>query len=110
VHAYLGNPSKAIDILEKGRFSNYDNEDLLLAADKSKRIIRLYVLAKQYQKGTELLIQMNKDYPELGDYAEFKHWEYDRAKKEYPPFKEALDNLKLPPPLLTGIKLDRSKQ
>lgn len=109
-HAYLGNPSRAIDIQEKEWFDSYDNEDLLIASDNSKYIIQLYVLAKQYQKATELLIQMNNAYPELGDYVFFNGREFDRIKKEYPPFMEALDNLKLPPPLLTGIKLDRSKR
>lgn len=109
-HAYLGNPSKAIDIQEKERFSSHDNEDLSVASDNSKHIIGLYVIAKQYRKAAELLVQMNNDYPGLGDYAFFNRRRFDRVKKEYPPFKEALNNLKLPPPLLTGITMNRSKQ
>ena len=58
---------------------------------------------------TKLLLELNSEYPEYGNYYFLNHMVYDRAKKEYPPFAEAVANLKLPPPLVEDSQLERLK-
>jgi TolB-like protein/tetratricopeptide (TPR) repeat protein len=59
--------------------------------------ILLVVLARDYKRATQLLKELNKAYPEFGDYLFLNEPFYDRIKEEYPPFNEAIKNLKLPP-------------
>lgn len=107
-YSFLDDLEKTSKIMEE-QFP-YDNEDLVATVWREKRLIRFHVHARQYKKAVELLINLNKNYPEYGDFAFFNDSRFDRAKKEYPPFQEALDNLKLPSPLITGIKMDISKR
>ena len=67
------------------------------------------VLNKKYVEATEMLIDLNRDFPENGDYFFLTDFSFDRAKEEYPPFAEAVANLKLPPPLVEDNQLERLK-
>ena len=54
-------------------------------------------MARNYKAATELLKSINKDYPNFGDYAFlYNSARFDRIKKEYPPFQQALNELKMP--------------
>ncbi len=103
----LGDHEKREDI--RKLYLNPDTEDLFRQADWYKQDIYNLVLSKKYAEATELLMQLNRDFPEYGDYHQFTRFYFDRAKKEYPPFAEAVANLKLPPPLVEDNQLERLK-
>ena len=67
--------------------------------------IELLSLLGDYKEATDLLINLNRSYPNYGMYANlFNNPRFDKIKSEYPPFVEALNNLKLPPKLdLKGL-------
>jgi TolB-like protein len=77
-------------------------EDLSLQWDKQTDWIMYSVMRKDYEKATQLLIELNASFPQVGDYSWLALPTYDRAKREYPPFAEAVKNLKLPPKLNTS--------
>jgi len=52
-----------------------------------------------YQAAGEQLQAMNREYPQMGDYAWLNWPIYDRIKEEYPPFQDIINNLILPPKL-----------
>lgn len=58
------------------------------------------VLSLEYEKATKMLKEINRDYPQVGDY----HWLnlaiYDRIKKEHPPFLETINQIKYPPKIM----------
>jgi adenylate cyclase len=77
---------------------DHDGQDLLQICDNTKALIQLLAFIGEYKQSVELLINLNKKYPVYGNYgALYTDFHYDRIKKEYPPFNEALKNLKLPP-------------
>ncbi len=59
--------------------------------------INAFILYGQYAQATEKLIKMNNDLPNFNRYEGLNHPEFDQIKKEYPPFQEALNNLKRKP-------------
>ncbi len=61
--------------------------------------IQLAVLVRDYKKATQLLKGLNKNFPDYGNYLFLNDPVLDRIKEEYPPFNEAIKNLKLPPKL-----------
>jgi len=67
--------------------------------------IELLSILGDYKEATELLINLNRSYPNYGEYAELMTSPLlDKIKSEYPPFVDALNNLKLPPkPDLEGL-------
>ena len=70
---------------------------------KTNKVLIL-VLAKDYKAATELLKNINRDYPNNGEYQIFfTSPMFDRIKAEYPPFTKALSELKMP------MKLDLEK-
>lgn len=69
----------------------------------------MLTLAKKYAEATELLLYINREHPEYGDFHLLSTYLFDRAKKEYSPFAEAVANLKLPPPLVEDNQLERLK-
>ena len=74
-----------------------------------KRTIESLVLSKNYAEATEMLIELNRDFPEFGDYIFLTEFSFARAMKEHPPFAEAVANLKMPPPLVEDNQLERLK-
>jgi TolB-like protein len=107
-YSILGEHEKSQDI-RKRRYTLDDTEDLLLQMNVYQDDIYNLVLGKKYTEATELLIELNREFPEYGDYFFLTYFYYDRAKKEYPPFAEAVANLKLPPPLVEDNQLERLK-
>jgi hypothetical protein len=73
-----------------------DREDYFQACYAQIREIDLLCLFEDYEEATGKLIAMNKRFPQFGDYGLLNYMTLDKAKKEYPPFLEALNNLKLP--------------
>ena len=58
-----------------------------------------FAMTQQYSKANELLKQLNKDYPQVGDYRWLNNPLFDRIKKEYPQFQETINQIRLPPKL-----------
>ncbi len=107
VYSLLGDVEKATEIFK--REYPVDDEDLLLLTWQKIFEIRSLVLAKRYAEATEVLLELNRDYPEYGDFHFLTRFVYNRAKKEYPPFAEAVANLKLPEPLVKEDGMERLK-
>ena len=106
-YSILGDYEKSQSIRKQESFR--DSEDIwFLAIAKTGDIYHL-VLSKKYAEATEMLIELNRDFPEYGDYFFLTEFSFNRAKKEYPPFAEAVANLKLPPPLVEDNQLERLK-
>ena len=62
-------------------------------------IIIMLSMGEKYKEATEVLLKMNHDYPNWGNYQKLmRGFETAKIRKEYPPFVEALKNLKLPHP------------
>lgn len=77
-------------------------EDLGLQWDQQTDLILYSVMRREFEEATRMLTDLNAAFPQVGDYAWLSLPFYDRAKREYPPFAEAVKNLKLPPKLNTS--------
>ena len=78
---------------------NYDRIYRLEGDEYAKLppLIGEYISDKIPEAATEKLLELNLNYPQYGDYASLYNLpEFDKIKKEHPPFLEALNNLKLP--------------
>ncbi len=103
----MGNKEKAFNLLREGtKLAGAEDSDISLYC---VRIIDweidLLSTMGEYEEATDLLLKINRSYPNYGDYASlFNLPRFDKIKSEYPPFVEALNNLKLPPKLdLEGL-------
>ena len=67
-----------------------------IAREKFLTILLLSLL-KEYSEATKVLIQLNRELPEYGGYDSFSLPYFDRIKKEYPPFQEALNSISRQP-------------
>ena len=70
--------------------------------------VQLLSLLGDYKGATEILLKLNETYPNFGDYKIIRVSPFfDRIKEEYPPFVDALNNLKLPEriPIEEAMKL-----
>lgn len=81
----------------------------MVLASRETLNIRFLVLTHEYEKAIRHLLELNKEFPEYGDYYFLRSFVYDRAKKDLPPFAEAVANLKLPEPLVKDNQLERLK-
>jgi len=107
IYAFLGELDKALELLKNSEVRNnsnwvpLDDEDILRkVGQKIKAKINIYIITGLYNEATELLTDLNENYPTYGDYNVYRvNPLFDRIKKEYPPFLKALNNLKLPPKL-----------
>ena len=106
-YSILGEQEKNKSILEQ--YFLPDSEMIHGQMNLVRRTIQSLVLSKNYAEATEMLIKLNRDFPELGDYFFLSEFSFNRAKKEYPPFAEAVANLKMPPPLVEDNQLERLK-
>lgn len=104
-YCILGDFDKSKEALAKYR--SFDPEDRLLLTLQKTYDIYLLTLMKRYEEATKALIQFNMNFPNYGDYHLFYGLRFYRAKKEHPPFAEAVANLKLPPPLVEDSSLKR---
>jgi len=79
--------------------------DLMMYSNGVREEIQLLSILGEYERATELLINLNRTVPGYGQYATLRTNPYfDKIKSEYPPFVEALNNLKIPPKLnLEGL-------
>lgn len=90
---------RAMDSLwyNNGNLVPVDPEDKLMQARQKLFKVLVLSVARNYKDATELLKSINKDYPNYGDYNNlFVNPAFDRIKKEYPPFSQALNELKIP--------------
>ena len=103
----LGNKEKALNLLREG-FKLAGAEDSDIWTYCNRIIIWEIDLLSQlgdYEEATDLLLNINRSYPNYGAYALLYNLpNFDKIKSEYPPFVDALNNLKLPQKLdLEGL-------
>jgi len=104
--AILGNKEKALNVIrERRKHTVAGGSDILGVCSLIEKEIQLLSILGDYKEATDLLINLNRLYPNFAEYAKlFSHPTFDKIKSEYPPFVEALNNLKLPPKLdLEGL-------
>jgi TolB-like protein len=88
----------ALAIIEEseGAYSEWVN-DKEAVCDKIQWEIIAREFFGQYSQATEQLVKLNHDFPDYGRYGWlYEPWQ-DKIKKEYPPFREAVNKLKLKP-------------
>lgn len=106
MHALLGDKEAALRNLQEivEAVKDHDSDLMRTCRFKLDEIVLLSILG-EYKEATELLVRMNREYPNFGGYARLFHDPMmDRIKKESPEFVESLNNLKLPPKLdLEGL-------
>ncbi len=73
-----------------------DNEDEAKCSKMAWGIIA-YQTFGQYEQATKQLIKLNNDFPDYGFYTWLNMAFMDKIKNEYPPFQEAVNNLKRKP-------------
>jgi hypothetical protein len=76
-------------------------DDLMSQCYKMVYEIFVHNFLGEYEEATTKLIKLNKTYPDFGDYGWCYSPYFDKVRKTYPPFQQALDNLKLRPVLDT---------
>lgn len=102
VHALLGNKEKALRSIHEGRKSLTASDKMVYCHLRRDEIFQLSVLG-EYEEATKLLKELNREYPSYGRYGPlYSEPLMDKIKREYPPFVEALNSLKLPPKLNLG--------
>jgi tetratricopeptide (TPR) repeat protein len=99
-YAILGNKEEAISIISERIEQYIDWEDYVMACYALIHEIKLLCMLGDYEEATDKLIAMNKRFPQFGDYGHLNYMTLDKAKKEYLPFLDALNNLKLPEKLV----------
>ena len=105
-YAGLGQKTLAIAAMDSLWYNNNNlvkiqKEDLLMQARQKISKVVVISMAGDYKGATELLLSINKDYPNFGDFRWlFTNPVLDRIKAEYAPFNEALSNLKRPQQLV----------
>lgn len=99
MHALLGNKENALRPMYEGDKSRPASEKMTYCHSRRDEIFLLSVLG-EYEEATKLLIELNREYPSYGRYGPLYYDPLmDKIKREYPPFVEALNSLKLPPKL-----------
>jgi TolB-like protein len=63
-------------------------------------MLRYYVFSGNYPEADKKLKQINKDFPQVGDFCWLNLPLYDRIKAVYPAFRETMDQLQLPPKIM----------
>ena len=97
-----GKEALALKVMDSLWYNNdnlvvINKEDRLMQARQKITKVTILTMARNYKAATELLKSINKDYPNFGDYAFlYNSARFDRIKKEYPPFQQALNELKMP--------------
>lgn len=76
------------------------DEDLSLRWGQNTDLLVYNMLSGDYEKATQLLKQINQEYPQVGDYIWLDLPLCDRIKQDYPAFSEALRQLRLPPRIM----------
>jgi tetratricopeptide (TPR) repeat protein len=105
IYVLMGKKEKALNNYKQhlaGRFvtESHNQQDLAEVCNRLVDWIQLQAFAGEYEAATQSLIQLNRDYPKFGGYQMLSTgmWTY-KIRQAYPPFNEALRNLKLPPKL-----------
>ncbi len=109
LYAMIGDREKAYRVLKEYRkLWERGGQDTWGMANTTRDEVLLLSLLGDYKGATETLLKLNKTYPNFGDY-EFIRVSpfFDKIKKEYPPFVDVLNNLKLPAriPMEESMKL-----
>jgi len=99
VLAILGSEAEFRKADTHPREANLD-EDLSLQWSMDAEIVSFYAFSGKYAEATQALREVNKKFPQVGDYGFLNLPVYNRIKDEYPAFKEAIDQLKLPPRIM----------
>ncbi len=99
VNAALGNKEKAIGTIQEA-IKRLPASDKLEYCNIKRLESGILGTLGEYEEAIELLIKLNREYPEYGQYGVlFNDPLFDKIKRESPAFVEALNSLKLPPKL-----------
>jgi len=98
LYALIGDKKKAFGVLnDLGKYWEHSGQDTWGKASTLRQQVLLLSLMGDYKGATEVLLKLNVTYPSFGDYEIMRvNPFFDKIKKEYPPFVDALNNLKLP--------------
>jgi class 3 adenylate cyclase/TolB-like protein len=94
--AILGQKEEARQSISKWIEIHTNRGDSLQLCRTLKNEIEVLCILGEYEEATSKLIAMNERFPQYGDYGSFNYITFDKIKKDYPPFLEALNNLNLP--------------
>ncbi len=78
---------------------NYE-EDLSTRWNAETDQLVYQVLSGKYAEADDLLKEINRKYPQVGDYIWLNLPIFDRIKREYPAFQATIDHLVLPPRIM----------
>ena len=96
IKAILGH-DRMIDVIIDGGFTEKQVEqDKFFQIIGWKGEVYKYCARGEYEQATEVLKKINADYPAWGDYLWLDNPKFDKIKREYQPFQEAIDSLKIP--------------
>lgn len=95
----LGNKEKVIGSIHEGIRRSPPSDKMVYCGLRASEVGALAALG-DYEEAAELLIKLNREYPEYGGYAGlFNSPLLDKARRESPAFVKALNSLRLPPKL-----------
>ncbi len=75
-------------------------EDLTEQWGLEREWLNYHIFSGDYPEAIKRLKQVNEHFPQVGDYGWLNLPIYDRIKKDYPAFAEAVSQLKLPPRIM----------
>jgi hypothetical protein len=75
-------------------------EDLTLQWSLESELLNYEILSGKYPEAVQRMKQINEHFPQVGDYGWLNLPIYDRIRKDYPAFVEAVSQLKLPPRIM----------
>jgi TolB-like protein len=78
-------------------------EDLSLQWNMEAEKLSFQALSGKYEEAAKALKEINRNFPQVGDYGWLNLPIFDRIKKEYPPFVTALEDLAMPPRLADSV-------
>jgi len=105
IYVMMGKKEKALNHYKEhlaGSFvtESHNQQDVAEFCGRLVDWIQLQSFAGEYEAATQSLIQLNRDYPKFGGYQILSTGVLTfKIRQAYPPFNEALRNLKLPPKL-----------
>ncbi len=100
MNSILGKRKEADDLITSNFSRQNLEEDLQTQWTIKAHRMHSCVLSLEYEKANKMLKEMNRNYPQVGNYNWLNLPIYDRIKKEHPPFLEAINQLKYPPKVM----------
>ena len=106
IYSILKKEREQRDLIALTYLRRYSKQDLQTKFEREAWDFLYSALSGNYPEATAKLRKLNLGYPAIGSYSWINHPAFDRIKREYPPFLQALDQLVYPPKLLEGKEVD----